>query len=194
MPLHDDIRVERDFDELRNVLGRPSGLNPAQSDPIFYFVYRPENMLAVKRRLSAWMEQLRNDGFEPRRISLGDIMQELINASGNWDAWLAEESETDPVEFNRAIGDVLTRGNALIEQVAALIAEGGEQTVVLLTESEMLHPYYRTRAIESALVGHVPHPTVIFYPGRRVGQYGLHFLGFYPEDSNYRSMLVGGLE
>jgi len=194
MPLHDDIRVERDFDELCKVLGRPSGLNPAQSDPIFYFVYRPENMLAVKRRLSAWMGRLTNDGFEPRRISLGDIMHELINASGRWDAWLELEPATDLADFNQAIRDVLTQDSALIEKVAGLIAEGGKRTVVLLTESEVLHPYYRTRAIESALVGRVPHPTVIFYPGRRVGQYGLHFLGFYPEDSNYRSTLVGGLD
>ncbi len=194
MPLHDDTRVERDFGELRSVLSRPSGLNPAQSDPIFYFVYRPEDMLAVKRRLSAWMEQLRNDGFEPRRISLGDIMQELVSASGRWDEWLELEPVTDLTDFNQAIRDVLTQDNALIERVAKLIAEGGKQTVVLLTESEVLHPYYRTRAIESALVGRVPHPTVIFYPGRRVGQYGLHFLGFYPEDSNYRSTLVGGLD
>jgi hypothetical protein len=35
-------------------------------------------------------------------------------------------------------------------------------------------------------------PTVIFYPGARSGQYGLHFLGFYPVDGNYRSTLLGG--
>jgi len=84
--------------------------------------------------------------------------------------------------------------NALVDCVAERIAASGDRTVVLLTECELLHPYYRTRAIESALVGRVPHPTVILYPGRRVGQYGLHFLGFYPEDGNYRSTLIGGLE
>ena len=36
-------------------------------------------------------------------------------------------------------------------------------------------------------------PTVVFYPGRRSGQFGLHFLGFYPEDGNYRATLIGGL-
>jgi len=35
---------------------------------------------------------------------------------------------------------------------------------------------------------------VIFYPGRRSGQYGLHFLGFYEFDGNYRATLLGGLE
>ncbi len=194
MPSLDDTPLERAFQELRAVLGKPDRLNPAQSDPIYYFVYKPEYMLAVKRRLTGWMGMLRNDGFAPLRVSLDDIVQELINESGRWEAWLEVESESEQVELNQAIRDVLTRNNALIKRVAERIAVGNERTVILLTESELLHPYIRTRAIESALVGRVPFPTVIFYPGRRVGQYGLHFLGYYPEDGNYRSTIIGGLE
>lgn len=189
-----DAPLERAFDELRAVLGRPDRLNPAQSDPIFYFVYRPEHMLSVKRKLPAWMGRLRNDGFEPIRISLSDIVRQLIDESGRWDPWLQREPKAKPGAANKAVLDVLTQNNALINRVAEHIAVGDEKTVVLLTESEMLHPYFRTRAIESGLTGRVPHPTVIFYPGRRVGQYGLHFLGYYPEDGNYRSTLIGGLE
>ncbi len=190
----DDTPLERSFQELRAVLGKPDRLNPAQSDPIYYFVYRPEYMLAVKRRLAGWIGMLRNDGFDPIRVSLADIVQQLIDESGRWEAWLEAEAESEQTELNQAIRDVLTRNNALINRVAERIAAGNEKTVILLTESELLHPYIRTRAIESALVGHVPHPTIIFYPGRRVGQYGLHFLGYYPEDGNYRSTLIGGLE
>jgi hypothetical protein len=194
MPSLDDTPLERAFQELRGVLGKPDRLNPAQSDPIYYFVYKPEYMLAVKRRLAGWMGMLRNDGFDPIRVSLADIVHELIDESGRWEAWLEVEPESEQTELNQAIRDVLTRNNALINRVAERIAVGNEKTVILLTECELLHPYIRTRAIESALVGRVPHPTVFFYPGRRVGQYGLHFLGYYPEDGNYRSTLIGGLE
>jgi hypothetical protein len=190
----DDQVLENAFQELRAVLRQPTTLNPAHSDPIFYFVYRPEHMLTVKRRLGGWMGMLRNDGFEPVRISLADLVRELIDASGRWEDWLALEAEAEPGDLSREINNVLTQNNALISQVAERIAAGGEKTLVLLTEAELLHPYFRTRAIESALTGRVPHPTVIFYPGRRVGQYGLHFLGYYPEDGNYRSTLIGGLE
>jgi hypothetical protein len=65
--------------------------------------------------------------------------------------------------------------------------------VILLTEAELLHPWFRTRAIESRLHDRVKTPTVIFYPGERSGQYGLKFLGFYPLDGNYRSTLTGGI-
>ena len=194
MPSNDDSVLEHSFGELRQVLSQPANLNPAQSDPIFYFVYRPEHMLAVKRRLASWIGTLKNDGFEPVRISLGDSLYELIDRSGRWKEWLELEPGAEPSDLRQSIKDVLTQNNALVEQVATRIADGTSKTIYLLTESELLHPYYRTRAIESALVGRVPHPTVIFYPGRRVGQYGLHFLDFYPEDGNYRSTLIGGLE
>ncbi|MCK7511811.1 MAG: DUF1788 domain-containing protein [Desulfobacterales bacterium] len=46
--------------------------------------------------------------------------------------------------------------------------------------------------MESRLHDKVKTPTVIFYPGRRSSQYGLHFLDFYPVDGNYRST-CGGL-
>jgi hypothetical protein len=193
MPSFDDPPLERDFQELRTVLGKPDRLNPAHSDPIYYFVYRPEHMLTVKHRLPGWMGLLRHDGFEPVRVSLGDIVRELIDESGRWAEWLELEADAEQAEINRAVRDVLTKNNALVNRVAARIAVGDDKTLILLTESELLHPYFRTRAIESALTGKVPHPTVIFYPGRRVGQYGLHFLGYYPEDGNYRSTLVGGL-
>jgi len=194
MPSNDDSVLERAFGELRQVLSQPANLNPAQSDPIFYFVYRPDHMLAVKRRLASWIGTLNTDGFEPVRISLGELVYELIDRSGRWETWLELEPNAEPGDLNKGIRDVLIQNNALVEKVATRIAAGNDKTIYLLTESELLHPYYRTRAIESALVGRVPHPTIIFYPGRRVGQYGLHFLDFYPEDGNYRSTLIGGLE
>jgi len=194
MPLSDEEILERDFQDLRALLHQEDRLNPAHSDPIYYFVYWPNRMLLVKRRLAAWMAALRQDGLKPMRVSLADIKDELIQASGRWDDWLTYEPDAEPDELNRDIRDVLTQNNAFVNRVAEQIKPGDEHTVVLLTEAELLHPYFRTRAIESALTGRVPHPTVIFYPGRRVGQYGLHFLGFYPEDGNYRSTLIGGLE
>ncbi len=57
----------------------------------------------------------------------------------------------------------------------------------------MLHPYFRVRVLESALANRVKVTTVVFYAGRRSGQYGLHFLNLYPEDGNYRATVIGGL-
>ena len=50
----------------------------------------------------------------------------------------------------------------------------------------------RLGVIESQLQGKFHVPTVFLYPGMRTGKTRLKFLGFYPEDGNYRSVHVGG--
>ena len=65
-------------------------------------------------------------------------------------------------------------------------------TIMLVTDLEALHPYLRIGAIEAQLQGRFRIPTVFLYPGTRTGKTRLRFLGFYPEDGNYRSVHVGG--
>jgi hypothetical protein len=189
MPSLDEI-----FQELLAKLRQPDALNPAKSDPFFYFVHDPGETLAVKQKLPVWTAQLRNDGWTVERVSLSELLWKIIEDSGRWQEWIELESEADPSALNEAVRDVLRTDNALVEAVAAHVAEPRERTIVFLTETAVLHPYFRTRALESGLHDRVKVPTVIFYPGRRSGQYGLHFLNFYPVDGNYRSTLLGGME
>jgi hypothetical protein len=181
------------FSELLAKICDPDALNPAKSDPIFYFAYPPELMLNLKKSLPRWMSKIREAGFEVRRISLSDILWGTVDDSGRWATWLDLETDADADQINEAVRDVLRQGNAFINRVSEALGSAPAGTVVLLTEAELLHPYFRTRTIESRLHDKVKTPTVIFYPGRRSGQYGLHFLDFYPVDGNYRSTLVGGI-
>jgi len=96
--------------------------------------------------------------------------------------------------MNEAISEVLRSSNALVESLATHISHERKQTVVFVTDVAALHPYFRVRSLESGLHDRIKMPTVVFYPGRRSGQYGLHFLGFYEFDGNYRATLLGGLE
>lgn len=184
--------LDNAFNELIDKIRDPDALNPAKSDPVFYFAYPPELMLDLKKRLPRWTSRIREAGFEARRVSMADLLWEIVDTSGRWDAWMESESSADTDEINEAVRDVLRQGNTFVDQVAKVIESTPEGTVVLLTEAELLHPYFRTRTIESRLHDKVKTPTVIFYPGRRSGQYGLHFLDFYPVDGNYRSTLLGG--
>jgi hypothetical protein len=185
--------LDESFDEVARRLGQPASLAAARSDPFYYFVYPPEDALEVKRKLPVWMARLRNDGVQVERVSFADLAWDLILAAGRWDTWLEAEAEADPEQVNEAVRDVLRTGNSLTEKVAGIVGRERPGTVVFLTETELLHPYFRVRTLESALHDRVKVPTVVFYPGRRVGQFGLSFLGFYPEDGNYRATLIGGL-
>ncbi|HVC35064.1 MAG TPA: BREX protein BrxB domain-containing protein [Chloroflexota bacterium] len=188
MPSLDD-----DFQQLASRLVEPASLSASRSDPFYYFVYAPEQAFEVKRSLPVWTAKLRDLGLTVERVSFSDLLWELVDASGRWDAWLDAEADAEPEQVNEAIRDVLRSGNALISRIAAIVGQERPGTVVFLTETEMLHPYFRVRVLENALHDRIKIPTVVLYPGRRFGQFGLRFLGFYPEDGNYRATLIGGL-
>jgi len=190
MPSLDDT-----FRALRRHLSEPEGLNPAKSDPFFYFVHEPAETLEVKRRITPWSAQLRHDGWTVEVESLSALLWKTVDDSGRWEEWLELEADAEPAELNKSIANVLASDRAFVDAVDRLVStERPSKTVILLTDAVALHPYFRCRALESALHDRVKVPTVLFYPGRRSGQYGLHFLGFYPFDGNYRASLIGGIE
>ena len=85
------------------------------------------------------------------------------------------------MQINEAVRDVLRAEQGIVETVARHVAQPVPDRVLFLTDAGLVHPYFRLRSLESGLHDRVQVPTVIFYPGRRSGQYGLHFLGFYSE-------------
>ncbi len=195
MPIRDEAQLEAAFENLRQRLSSPEALNPAHSDPIFYLIYPPGQILTVRRLMPIWIARLRNEnGLNIETLSLSEVMWDIIDASGRWDAWLEIEPDYDQEEVNKAVSDVLRQGNALVNRVAERVSTPRDNTVLFITDVELLHPYTRTRPIENHLNNKVKVPTVIFYPGRRVGQYGLHFLEFHPLDSGYRSPLIDGMD
>ena len=92
---------------------------------------------------------------------------------------------------NIDFGSVL---NAIMQQERLPVTqlESQQNALLLVTDLEALHPFMRIGAIESQLQGKFHVPTIFLYPGVRTGKTRLKFLGFYPEDGNYRSVHVGG--
>ena len=188
------LSLDKTFEELREQLSHPELLNPARSDPFFYFVHAPAETVLLKQKTSVWSSALSHQGWKVERLSLAREIWKLVVASGRWEEWLALEPNCEVQELNEAISDVLSSDNALIESIAKHVCEEREKVIVLITDTAALHPYFRVRALESGLHNRVKVPTVVFYPGRRSGQYGLHFLDFYDFDGNYRATLLGGIE
>lgn len=186
--------LDETFAELQTRLVDPDLLNPTQADPFFYFVHDPAQTLAVKQKLGYWTAALEKDRWTVERISLSRVLWELVDASGRWEEWLSCEADADQAALNESIRGVLRDESAMARALEPHLATRRERTVVFLTDAVCLHPYFRARALESALQNRVQVPTVLFYPGRRSGPFGLHFLGFYPLDGNYRATLIGGVK
>ena len=194
MRISDENQLERDFQQLCERLRDPDVLNPVHGAPVFYFVFPPQQSLKIRRYLPGWIAQLKNKyDLDVETISLSEILWDLIDESGRWEEWLDFEEDFDIDEINESIRSVLRNNNAMIEHVTEKAIAFSKGTIVFIVDVDLLHPYFRTRSIENYMMSQVDNPVVFFYPGRRSGQHGLHFLEFYPEDPGYRSTLIGGL-
>jgi Domain of unknown function (DUF1788) len=183
--------LDETFRQLVDLLPAPSQLNPKWSDPLFYFVYEPSQAIEVKRRIPVWRAQLRErPGWNTRVVSFHEVLRTILDRGGQWSDFLKEEKNFEIQEINASIHDVLAQ--SLVPELEPYLITPGPDTVNLLIDIEMLHPYFRVHAIEAELHDRIQVPTVVFYPGRRSGTSGLSFLGIYPEDGSYHSSIVGG--
>lgn len=145
--------------------------------------------------MPAWMARLKNDGWKVNTFSIATEINTILDAAPLRKIWLAADSK-DPLQWektNKALANTLSSGalQAKLESVLEGLKEDS-RNILLITDIEALHPYMRIGAIESQLQGRFNIPTIFFYPGTRTGKTRLKFLGFYPEDGNYRSVHVGG--
>ncbi len=183
------------FNELMEPVKAGRELGHASYDPIYYLIFPPREILEVKRNMSAWTARLRNDGWEVHVFSVSDAVQEILKNAPMMKIWLAADSKAplDWEKTNKSLANAIAKG-ALRDRFEATLTPltGNKHAILLVTDLEALHPFTRIGAIESQLYGKFQTPTVFFYPGERTGKTRLKFLGFYPEDGNYRSVHVGG--
>lgn len=188
--------LRADFDELRERIKHGRELGHASFEPIFYLVFPPEQILEVKRQTPAWQSKLHQDQWEVHVFSIAEHLWALLKEDPFWALCVAEDKSA-PLDWqrsNKALADIISTGNGLLGRLEAVLAaqEGKKNALVLVTDLEALHPFIRIGAIESQLQGKFHVPTIFLYPGVRTGKTRLRFLGFYPEDGNYRSVHVGG--
>lgn len=187
--------LKADFYELLERIRRGRELGHASFEPIYYLIFAPAQILAVKREMPGWIAHLKNDGWQVQQFSMARHIVEILQHAPLRKIWLTADGR-DPVNWsktNAALANALTLGSLqarLAQQLAALA--GQEHAMLLLTDLEALHPYLRPGVIEGQIQGKCTAPIVFFYPGERTGKTRLKFLGFYPEDGNYRSVHVGG--
>lgn len=194
--------LDENFNELLRKIEHGRDFTSASFEPVYYLVFDPSEILDVKRRRSAWTTRFKKKGFEPHYFSMADAIRKIHSTFPLRDKlWLKADAQ-DPQNWartNNSLKVALEPKNdnspsplqLKIEETLQEL-ESTQNAVLVITDLEALHPYLRVGAIESQLYGQFKVPTVFLYPGRRTGKTRLSFLGFYPEDGNYRSVHVGG--
>ncbi|KWT98893.1 MULTISPECIES: BREX protein BrxB domain-containing protein [unclassified Variovorax] len=188
--------LKADFDELRERIRHGRELGHASSEPIFYLVFPPEQILEAKRQTAAWVAKLHQEGWNVTQFSIAEHVWALLKADPLWPLCVAEDRAA-PLNWartNKSLADILTAEDGLLKRLEDALQplEDKKDALLLVTDLEALHPFLRIGAIESKLHGRFHVTTVFLYPGVRTGKTRLKFLGFYPEDGNYRSAHVGG--
>jgi hypothetical protein len=188
--------LRADFDELRERIRHGRELGHASFEPIYYLIFHPSLILEVKRQTPAWIAKLRHEGWDVSTFSIAEEIESIIEKDPRRKLWMMADrkSPQDWARTNQAIANALATNGVLQQRLEQLLTslEERNSSLVLVTDLEALHPYLRIGAIESQLQGKFQVPTIFLYPGVRTGQSRLKFLGFYPEDGNYRSVHVGG--
>jgi hypothetical protein len=188
--------LKDDFDELLARIRYGRELGPASFEPIYYLVFHPRQILDVKRQTSAWISRLRQDGWEVKTFSLAEQIWSVLREDPFWELCV-EQDKMAPLDWprtNKALADILTADQGLLKRLEEALRQldGQPNALLLVTDLEALHPFLRIGAIESQLQGKFHVPAIFLYPGIRTGKTRLKFLGFYPEDGNYRSVHIGG--
>lgn len=188
--------LKADFDELRERIRHGRELGHASFEPIYYLVFSPKQILEVKRQTPAWIAKLHQEGWEVHTFSITEHVWALLKADPVWPLCVMQD-KADPLNWsrtNKSLADLLTADDGLLNRLGQTLQplEGKKNALLLVTDLEALHPFLRIGAIESQLQGKFHVPTIFLYPGVRTGKTRLKFLGFYPEDGNYRSVHVGG--
>ncbi|WP_218509736.1 BREX protein BrxB domain-containing protein [Variovorax sp. dw_308] len=187
--------LDHDFNELIERIKHGREFGHASFEPIFYLVFHPEQILDVKRRHAAWESRLANEGWAVHRFSVAHEVGDILANAPMRKIWVAADQKA-PLTWektNKSLANAVAQG-ALQQRLEARLAEleGKLRSILLVTDLEALHPYMRIGVVEGQLQGKFHVPTVFLYPGVRTGKTRLKFLGFYPEDGNYRSVHVGG--
>jgi len=188
--------LKADFNELLQRVRQGREFAHASFEPIYYLVFHPSQILEVKRQTPAWVAKLRNEGWEVTVFSIAEHVSDILAKAPLRRVWLAADAKNpqDWAKTNQSLANALTKADGLQSRLEAVLTglEGSQNASVLVTDLEALHPYLRIGAIEAQLQGKFHVPTIFLYPGVRTGKTRLKFLGFYPEDGNYRSVHVGG--
>ena len=183
-----------DFEELLASIKQGRDFYQASFEPVYYLIFHPKQILDAKRILPAWVSRLRIDGWSVHTLSMTESVLDVFEKSPLRRIWLAEDRKAPLVweRTNQSLANALT-GGALLGKFESALEKAAvdENGILLVSDLEAIHPYLRIGSIESQLYGKFRVPTVFLYPGIRTGKTRLKFLGFFPEDGNYRSVHIG---
>ncbi len=205
LPLFDRPSLESAFTALRADLIHPDGprISTMRNYRFAILHYAPGDEFRLRGEVRRLSTDLIANGWVVLSISLQRLLFERIRAQG--DDWatrvIAGERSAALKGRERGLGYLKTKLAPLIEGPDGLAADctrlirdftaanpdRGERTLALIGRAGALYPFFRSSALLRHLDGNTGNvPVVLLYPGTRIGQTGLSFMGELHSDNDYR--------
>jgi len=189
--------------ELRRDLLDPGGpqISQIRAYRFAIFHYAPEAELAMRRGMKELSADLKHVGWNVVAVSGIEVFLERLRreARGRVDRLVASErakftrDPLDGLDYVRQWCEPwLESKDGIAADIAAAIEKRvvrGEEdrTVAFVGRLGAFYPFYRTSALLRFLDGRVSVPVILLYPGVRVGDRSLSFMGVHSAaDSDYR--------
>ncbi len=185
------MNIDDRYAALLDYMIQPKAYDHSGDKTICYLTFNSADIQFVKKRLNeGWLHLAKHNGLEPLVLSLHEVLKDFFRKDDyRLEAGeCATENEFEMKDVYDSLGENL-KNQEVIEKAILLKQEEVKAInngVLLVTDVEAIHPFTRFGPIEQKIYGKIEVPLIIMYPGEMSGS-ALKFLGFYPEDGNYRS-------
>jgi len=181
---------EQKLNEALDYLYKPSLLTPTGHKPIAYFVYKPKDAMIIAQMANSYLKsRAEYIGFKPIIVSLGKLLNDFVSNNteyiGLWNSVNASREDQLHKSIRQEIERTKFFENELLRIQEEHLAE--PNTLFILKDVEMIHPYYLMNNIETNIYNKIQLPILVLYPGEAQGT-ARSFLSIYGQDGNYRSL------
>ncbi|PLW98641.1 MAG: hypothetical protein C0593_05045 [Marinilabiliales bacterium] len=185
------MNVDKRYTDLLDYLVQPKVHDHSGDKTICYLTFRTDMIQHVKQRMNeGWIDLAKHKGINLITLSLHEVLKDFFSKD-DYRIEAGEDAVEDEFEMKEvydSLGENL-KNQELLEKAILSKQEAVKKEkngVLLITDLEAIHPFTRFGPIEQKIYVNVEVPIVVLYPGEKSGS-ALKFLGFYPEDGNYRS-------
>jgi hypothetical protein len=186
------MSLDNKFKTILEYLDDPGSHHHTGDKLICYLTFDTSQCLEVKRKLPAWLSLTKGFGYTFNTLSMATVINEFFQKNPRRSKWAVPEIE-DGMEsissfFKDDLGSMIVENKVIENAVldAQLKLAGQTKPLLIISDLEAIHPFTRFGPVEQNIYTDITIPLVILYPGIISGS-SLEFLGFYPQDGNYRS-------
>lgn len=200
------MKLERRLDDLIKDLLSPGGPNIStnRNYPFAIFQYSPHEEFTMRAKLIEQIDALRGKGWTILNVDLFSTLIEYLGEQEEGDLIdaLIEEEKLQyranrsnyrfPLKTLQNSLDIFLKdqneySGVILKQIIQKTENSDKmKTVIFLSRIGALYPFYRTSSLLRYLDTGIRVPTIVLYPGERLEQYYLSFMGEMDADRDYR--------